>query len=70
MKNIIEERIQQLKKNVDKQRELIIVINHSIENEHFSPNEYQKNLIDDMCSQGKQYITEIERLEKLKKSIL
>ena len=67
MKNIIEERIQQLKKNVDKQRELIIGINHSIENEHFSPNEYQQSLIDYICIYGKQCITEIEKLEKLKK---
>ncbi len=68
MEDIIEERIQQLKRNVDTQGELIIAINHSIENENFSPNEYQQSLIDYICNKGKQCIAEIKRLENLKKS--
>lgn len=62
----IENRINELKEYVDKQRELIIGINNAIENDGFVPSESQQVTIDYICQQGKNGLKEIERLEGLK----
>ena len=67
MKQEIENRINELKEYVDKQRELIIGINNAIENDGFIPSESQQLTIDYICQQGKWVLKEIERLEVLKK---
>lgn len=67
MKQKIENRINELKEYVDKQRELIIGINNAIENDGFVPSESQQVTIDYICQQGKFGLKEIERLEGLKK---
>lgn len=67
MKQEIENRINELKEYVDKQRELIIGINNAIENDGFVPSESQQVTIDYICQQGKFGLIEIERLEGLKK---
>lgn len=67
MKQEIENRINELKEYVDKQRELIIGINNAIENDGFIPSESQQLTIDYICQQGKCDLKEIERLEVLKK---
>jgi hypothetical protein len=64
----IENRINELKEYVDKQRELIIGINNAIENDGFVPSESQQVTIDYICQQGKFRLKEIERLEGLKKN--
>ncbi|MEO6316767.1 MAG: hypothetical protein ABIU63_15150 [Chitinophagaceae bacterium] len=63
----IENRIDELKEYVDKQRELIIGINNAIENDGFVPSESQQVTINYICQQGKFGLKEIERLEGLKK---
>ncbi|WP_332027533.1 hypothetical protein [Kaistella sp.] len=63
----IENRINELKEYVDKQRELIIGINNAIENDGFRPSESQQATINYICQQGKWGLKEIERLEELKK---
>lgn len=67
MKKEIDNRINELKDYIDKQRELIIGINNSIENDGFIPSESQQVTIDYICQQGKSGLKEIERLEGLKK---
>lgn len=67
MKKEIENRINELKEYVDKQRELIIGINNAIENDGFVPSESQQVTINYICQQGKLWLKEIERLEGLKK---
>ena len=67
MKQEIENRINELKEYVDKQRELIIGINNAIKNDGFIPSESQQLTIDYICQQGKWVLKEIERLEVLKK---
>jgi uncharacterized coiled-coil protein SlyX len=62
-----ENRINELKEYVDKQRELIIGINNDIENDGFCPSESQQVTINYICQQGKGGLKEIERLEELKK---
>ena len=69
MKQEIENRINELKEYVDKQRELIIGINNAIENDGFVPSESQQVTIDYICQQGKFGLKEIERLEGLKRSM-
>ncbi|MBL7694844.1 MAG: hypothetical protein JNK91_08355 [Ferruginibacter sp.] len=66
MKQEIENRINELKEYVDKQRELIIGINNAIENDGFRPSASQQVTIDYICQQGRWGMKEIERLEKLK----
>ncbi|MDP2237475.1 MAG: hypothetical protein Q8J88_13670 [Bacteroidales bacterium] len=63
----IENRINELKEYVDKQRELIIGINNAIENKGFVPSESQQVTIDYICQQGKFGLKEIQRLEGLKR---
>ncbi|MBK8448733.1 MAG: hypothetical protein IPL42_01380 [Saprospiraceae bacterium] len=67
MKQEIENRINELKEYVDKQRELIIGINNAIENDGFVPSESQQVTIEHICQHGKFGLKEIERLEGLKK---
>jgi len=62
----IENKINELKEYVDKQRELIIGINSAIEKEGFSPSESQQATINYICQQGKWGLKEIEKLENLK----
>lgn len=66
MKEQIEKRINELKEYIDKQRELITGINDAIENDGFKPTKDQQVIIDYICTQGRTYLGEIERLEKLK----
>jgi len=66
MKQEIENRINELKKYVDKQCELIIGINDAIEKDGFKPSQAQYATIDYICQQGRHSIKEIERLEELK----
>ena len=49
----IENRINELKEYVDKQRELIIGINNAIENDGFRPSKSQQATINYICQQGK-----------------
>ncbi len=63
----IENRINELKEYVDKQRELIVGINNAIEKEGFRPSESQKATINYICQQGKRGLKEIERIDELKK---
>ena len=64
----IENKINELKEYVDKQRELIIGINNAIENDGFRPSKSQQATINYICQQGKSGLKEIERLEGLKKN--
>ncbi len=66
MKEQIENRLNELKVYVDKQRELIIGINDAIENDGFKPSSDQQVIIDYICNEGQTYLKEIERLKKLK----
>ncbi len=63
----IDNRIKELNEYLDKQRELIVGLNNTIENEGFVPSELQQVTIDYICQQGKFGLKEIERLEGLKK---
>ncbi len=63
----IENRINELKEYVDKQRELIIGINNAIEIDGFRPSLSQQATINYICQQGKWGLMEIERLDELKK---
>lgn len=63
----IENRINELKEYVDKQRELIIGINKAIESDGFCPSDGQWAAISYICEQGKRGLQELERLEELKK---
>lgn len=63
----IETRINELKEYVDKQRELVILLNNEIENNGFRPSSIQQAEINYICEQGRKSLIEIERLEKLKK---
>lgn len=67
MKQEIDNRINELKEYVDKQRELFIGNNNAIENDGFVPSEPQQATINYICHQGKWGLKEIERLEELKK---
>jgi uncharacterized coiled-coil protein SlyX len=67
MKQEIENRINELKEYVDKQRDLVIGINSAIEVEGFVPVESQQITIDYICQQGKWGLKEIVRLEELNK---
>ena len=62
----IENRINELKVYVDKQRDLIKGINDAIEKDGFKPTQSQQVTIDYICNQGQTYLLEIERLKKLK----
>lgn len=66
MKQEIDNRINELKEYVDKQREQIIGINDAFENDGFQPSESQQTTIDYICQQGRNNMVEIERLGKLK----
>ena len=48
----IDKRLTELKEYVEKQRELIIVINNAIESDVFVPSESQQVTIDYICQQG------------------
>ena len=63
----IDNRINELKEYVEKQRELIVGLNNAIENDGFIPSESQQVTIDYICQQGQLGLKEIERLNKLKK---
>lgn len=65
----IENRINELKEYVDKQRELIIGINNAIENDGFRPSESQQITINYICQQGKWSLKEIERFENLSRHL-
>jgi hypothetical protein len=62
----IENRINELKVYVDKQREVINGINNAIENDGFRPSQSQQVTINYICQQGKWGLKEIERLEEHK----
>ena len=61
----IDNKISQLKKNVDDSREMLASINNEIENKNFRPNESQKAEINYILSRGQESLKEIERLEEL-----
>lgn len=67
MAHEIDKRINELKQYVEKQSELILLLNHEIENNGFRPSDIQQTEIDYICEQGKQSLKEMERLEELKK---
>lgn len=69
MKKQVEERIDELNEQVEKYQEIIKVINDEIENGDLVPSPNQKTTIDYFCSQGRKFLGEIERLEKLMENI-
>jgi len=64
----IEIRINELKEYVDKQRDLIIGINTTIEKDGFRPSESQQVTINYICQQGKNGLKEIGGWKSLKEN--
>ena len=69
MKKHVEERINELQEQVEKYQEIIKVINDEIENGDLVPSQNQKATIDYFCTQGRKFLGEIDRLEKLLENI-
>lgn len=69
MKQEIENRINELKEYVNKQRELIIGINNVIENDGFVPSQSQQVTIDYICQQGKFGLKKLKDWKDIKNEI-
>ena len=69
MKKHVEERINELNEQVEKYQEIITVINDDIESGDLIPSQNQKDTINYFCTQGRELLKEIDRLEKLMENI-
>ncbi len=62
----LEIHLEEVKAMLENYREVIKGINHHIENEGFRPTELQQKQISSICSEGRELIEIISKLEKTK----